>query len=406
MLPNSANIVVIGGGALGTSVAFQLAQDGHQDIVLLDRGPLANGTTSFAAGQTAYLSASPDRLPLTTYCLDFLENFADRTGYPIDFKQHGSLRIALTDAYLPELEAHRAAAEQLGHELHVLTPAEAKERVPTLDVPQAKGIIFIPRDGYVEPKSVAIGYASAARDLGVTLQTHTKVTHIETEGDQVQAVHTDRGSIQTRQVIVATGAWTRQLTQRLGLELPVVPVRHQAYVTAPLADIAPRQPIVRLIEPQIYVRPEAGGLLVGGYGYRPVSFDMNDFPDSFEIAALAPDLIYYSRLQKAAAAYFPALQQAAVVQERRGLPTMTPDAKHLVSTVTGIAGLIIATGCHVGGIQSSPAIGRMVADLISGQDQFGLLSTFAADRFAATDSDSQLRDQCETAYAHLYLQPH
>ena len=406
MFPASANIIIIGGGVLGASAAFQLAKDGHQDIVLLDRGPLASGTTPFAAGQTAYLSVSPDRLPLTTYCLDFLENFADRTGYPIHFNQHGSLRIALTEAYLPELEAHQVAADQLGHELKFLTPEEAKELVPTLDVPDAKGIIFIARDGYVEPKSIAIGYASAARDLGVTIQTHTKVSNIEVTEGKVKAVHTNRGKIQTNHIVVAAGAWTRQLTQRFGLDMQVVPVRHQAYVTAPLVDVVPRQPIVRLIEPQIYVRPEAGGLLVGGYGYRPVSFDMDEFPDRFEIAALEPDLIYYSRLHNAATTYFPTLRQAAVVQERRGLPTITPDAKYLVSTVTEVKGLIIATGCQVGGIQSSPAIGRMVADLISGQDYFGVLSAFAADRFGSVYSDAQLRDQCETVYGNLYLQPH
>ena len=103
MLPTSTNIVIIGGGVLGASAAFQLAKDGHQGILLLDRVPLASGTTPFAAGQTAYLSASTDRLPLTTYCLDFLENFADRTGYTIDFKQHGSLRIALA------VQAHQVA---------------------------------------------------------------------------------------------------------------------------------------------------------------------------------------------------------------------------------------------------------------------------------------------------------
>ena len=307
MFPASANII-IGGGVLGASAAFQSAKDGHQDIVLLDRGPLASGTTPFAAGQTAYLSVSPDRLPLTTYCLDFLENFADRTGYPIHFKQHGSLRIALTEAYLPELKAHQVAADQLGHELKFLTPEEAKELVPTLDVPDAKGIIFIARDGYVEPKSIAIGYASAARDLGVTIQTHTKVSNIEVTEGKVKAVHTNRGKIQTNHIVVATGAWTRQLTQRFGLDMQVVPVRHQAYVTAPLVDVVPRQPIVRLIEPQIYVRPEAGGLLVGGYGYRPVSFDMDEFPNRFEISALEPDLIYYSRLHDAATTYFPALR--------------------------------------------------------------------------------------------------
>lgn len=406
MLPSSTNIVIIGGGVLGTSAAFQLAKDGHQDILLLDRGPLANGTTPFAAGQTAYLSASPDRLPLTNYCLDFLENFAERTGYPIDFKQHGSLRIALTEAYLPELEAHQVAADGLGHELKSLTPKDAQELVPTLEVPEAKGIIFIARDGYVEPKSVAVGYASAARDLGVTIQTHTKVTNVDVTKGQVKAVYTNHGKVSTKQVVLAAGAWTRQLAQQFGLEIPVVPVRHQAYVTAPLVDVVPRQPIVRLIEPQIYVRPELGGLLVGGYGYRPTSFDMNDLPDHFEISALEPDFIYYNRLQHTAATYFPALQQAVVVQELRGLPTITIDARHLISTVAEIEGLIIATGCQVGGIQSSPAIGRMVADLISNQDSFGLLSTFAANRFEAVCSDTQLRDQCETVYSNLYLRPH
>jgi len=406
MLPTSTNIVIIGGGVLGASAAFQLAKDGHQGILLLDRGPLASGTTPFAAGQTAYLSASTDRLPLTTYCLDFLENFADRTGYTIDFKQHGSLRIALTEDYLPELEAHRLAAGQLGHDLELITPSEARQLVPTLEVPQAKGIIFIARDGYVEPKSMAIAYALAARDLGVAIQTHTKVTNIDVTAGQVRAVYTDRGKIQAEQVVLAAGAWTRQLAQRFGLEIPVVPVRHQAYVTAPLVDVAPQQPIVRLIEPQIYVRPEAGGLLVGGYGYRPVSFNMNDLPDHFEISALEPDSIYYNRLHQAATAYFPALKQAVVVQERRGLPTMTTDAKHIVSTVIEVEGLVIATGCQVGGIQNSPAIGRMVADLISGQDSFGLLSAFAADRFESVCSDIQLRDQCERIYSNLYLQPH
>lgn len=407
MFPNEAQIVIIGGGVLGTSAAFQLASDGQADIVLLDRGPLANGTTPFAAGQTAYLTAAQNRLPFTTYCLEFLEQFAAKTGYPIDFRQHGSLRVALTEAYLPDLEAHLEAAKTLGQTVEWLTAKEAKELVPTLAVPEAKGIIFIPRDGYVEPKSVAVGYAAAARDLGVTIHTHTRVTSIEIAAGAVKAVHTERGSIRTERVVVAAGAWTRQLTQQLGLDIKAVPVRHQAFVTAPLADMAPKQPIVRIIEPQIYVRPEAGGLLVGGYGYRPVSFDMKHFPASFEVAALAPDQIYFSRLREAATAYFPALQGAMVVQERRGLPTITPDAKHLVSAVKGAAGLIVATGCQVGGIQSSPAIGRMVADLVSGQDHFGLLSAFNADRFAEDyDDDARLRAQCETVYGHSYLQRH
>src|SRR5207244_9209017 len=130
------------------------------------------------------------------------------------------------------------------------------------------------------------------------------------------------GRIGTRGVVLAAGAWTRRFGQQLGLNLRAVPVRHQAFVTAPLAGVRADQPIVRITEPQIYARPEAGGLLVGGYGYRPLSFDMREFPEHFEIPALEADPIYYAQLMEAARPFFPALEAAVVVQERRGLPTI------------------------------------------------------------------------------------
>jgi glycine/D-amino acid oxidase-like deaminating enzyme len=205
-------------------------------------------------------------------------------------------------------------------------------------------------------------------------------------------------------VVVATGAWTRQFCQRLGLNIKTVPVRHQALVTAPLAMVAAQQPIVRIVEPQIYVRPEANGLLVGGYGYRPLSFDMDTFPPDFEIPALEADQIYYHQLTEAAAPYFPILRQAGVIQERRGLPTMTPDGQYLVSTVPEVQGLIVAAGCQVGGIWASPGLGRMVADLITGRDSLLPVAAFQADRFAdAYAHHTSLRSQCERVYACHYL---
>jgi 4-methylaminobutanoate oxidase (formaldehyde-forming) len=404
MLPHTANIVIIGGGVLGTSAAFHLAAAGHTDIVLLDRGPIAGGTTPFAAGQTAYLPAKEYLLPFTSYCLDFFEHFADHTGQTIDFHQHGSLRIALTEQHVAGLKARLDLAASLNDAAELLTPQQARELVPALEVPDARGILFAPRDGYVEPRSVAAGYAAAARARGVTICTRTPVSSIDVDDGAVRSVRTPAGTIQTRRVVVAAGAWTRQFCQQLDLNIRAVPVRHQAFVTAPLSVVKPQQPIVRVVEPQVYARPEAGGLLVGGYGYRPLSFDMHDFPSDFEIPDLAADQIYYQQLTEAATQYLPALRDAVVIQERRGLPTSTPDGLYLVSEVDQVQGLVLMTGCQVGGIWASPGLGRIVADVVSGQESLLPAAAFKVDRFAdAYAHDTALRSRCEQVYACHYL---
>jgi glycine/D-amino acid oxidase-like deaminating enzyme len=404
MVPHTAHIVIIGGGVLGTSAAFHLAAAGHKDIVLLDRGPIAGGTTPFAAGQTAYLPDKEYLLPFTTYCLEFFEHFADHTGYAIDFHQHGSLRIALTEQHVAGLQTRLNLAASLDDTAELLTPQQARELVPALQVPDARGILFAPRDGYVEPRSVAAAYAAAARARGVTIYTRTPVTGVEVDDGAVRTVRTPSGTIQARWVVVAAGAWTRQFCQQLNLNIRAVPVRHQAFVTAPLSVVHPQQPVVRVVEPQIYARPEAGGLLVGGYGYRPLSFDMHDFPADFEIPDLEADQIYYQQLSDAAAQYLPVLRDAVVIQERRGLPTVTPDGLYLVSEVDQVQGLLIMSGCQVGGIWASPGLGRIVADVVSGQESLLPAAAFKVDRFAdAYAHDTLLRSRCEQVYACHYL---
>ena len=404
MVPHAAHIVIIGGGVLGTSAAFHLAAAGHQDIVLLDRGPIAGGTTPFAAGQTAYLPAKEYLLPFTTYCIEFFEHFAERTGQAIDFRQHGSLRVALTEPHVAGLKTRMNLATSLGDRVELLTPQQARELVPALEVPDAQGILYAPRDGYVEPRSVAAAYAAAARQRGVTICTRTPVTSVDVDDGAVRAVRTTAGTIAARWVVVAAGAWTRQFCQPLDLNVRAVPVRHQAFVTAPLSVVAPQQPIVRVVEPQVYARPEAGGLLVGGYGYRPLSFDMHDFPADFEIPDLEADQIYYQQLREAATQYLPVLREAVIIQERRGLPTMTPDGLYLVSEVDQVQGLIVMSGCQVGGIWASPGLGRIVADVVSGQESLLPAAAFKVDRFADTYAHgTTLRSRCEQVYACHYL---
>ena len=403
MIPKRANVVVIGGGVLGTSAAFHLADAGEKDVLLLDRGPIASGTTPFAAGQTGYLKSDATALDFGVYCLEFLEEFEKRTGRAIDFRQDGSLLIALTEKHAADLEARVAAAKTIGHEAELISPERARQLVPSLQLNEAAGILQIPRDGYVEPKSLAVAYAAAATDRGASIQTRTPVTEVEVVDGRVRAVVTPSGRIETDWVVLAAGAWTRQFGQRLGLDVKAVPVRHQAFVTGPMKNMAKHQPITRVVEPQIYIRPYDDGLLVGGYGYRPLSFDMNDFPHDFEIPALEADQVYYHQLAEAASQFFPALRDATVIQERRGLPTMSADGDHIVSELVEAQGMIVAGACNVGGIHSSPGVGRVVADIVTGREPWLPAASLKADRFGDDlGNDAILRSRCEEVYARHY----
>ena len=403
MSPKSANVVVIGGGVLGTSAAFHLAEAGQDDVLLIDRGPIASATTPQAAGQTGYLNVDRFARKFGMYCIEFFENFEQRTGHAIDFRQCGSLRVALTKPFQADLEARHKAAQQLGHAVEFLSRSQAQELVPTFDPPEDCRILLIPRDGYVEPKSVAVAFAAAAKDRGVAIETRVEATGLQINGGCVTGVATSQGTIQARSVVLAAGAWTRQFGQRIGLNLRTVPVRHQAFVTGPLAGVLPRQPIVRITEPQIYVRQEAAGLLVGGYGYRPLSFDMDEFDATFEIRSLAADPVYYQQLHAAATTFFPSLGDAVVIQERRGLPTISPDGRLIISEPGGLRGLVVLSACGVGGIDRSPGAGRLAAEIVSGGPPWIDPAVLSADRFGDQyATDGSLRARCEEIYAHHY----
>lgn len=403
MIPKRAKVVVIGGGVLGTSAAFHLVDAGEKDVLLLDRGPIASGTTPFAAGQIGYLKGDPNTLDFGAYCVDFFEQFEKRTGHAIDLHQDGSLLIALTEKYRAILKSRVPVAKAVGHEAELISLERARELVPSLELSPDSAILWIPRDGYVEPKSVAVAYAAAATDRGATIRTRTPVTDVEIVGGRVRAVVTPSGRVETDWVVLAAGAWTRQFGQRLGLNLKTVPVRHQAFVTGPMENLGAHQPITRVIEPQVYVRPYDDGLLVGGYGYRPLSFDMNEFPDDFEISALEADQVYYQQLTEAASQFFPALRDATIIQERRGLPTIAVDGGLIVSELAQAKGMIVAAACNVGGIHHSPGIGRVVTDIVTGRKPWLSAESLRADRFTDDlENDTTLRSRCEERYAHHY----
>jgi 4-methylaminobutanoate oxidase (formaldehyde-forming) len=219
----------------------------------------------------------------------------------------------------------------------------------------------------------------------------------------IERVVTETGEIRTPVVVDSAGAWTRVVAEMTGIRVPIVPTRHQLYITKPIAGVLPSQPIVRILDVNVYVRPERGGLMLGGYEPDPLQVDPRSLPAGFQIADLALDMAPLRRLTEAVIDQFPALRDAEIAELRGGLPTMTADGRHVVDQVPGMRGFFVASGCCVGGLSISPAVGEALADwIVDGQSGLDL-SPLRLTRFGPElESEERLRQACLWRYAHHY----
>jgi 4-methylaminobutanoate oxidase (formaldehyde-forming) len=258
-------------------------------------------------------------------------------------------------------------------------------------------------DLYLEPVDLPRAYVRAAEKLGASILEHTPVTAIATSNGAIERVVTDRGDILTTVAVDAAGAWTRVVADMTGIRVPIVPTRHQLYITRPIDGVAAEQPIVRVLDVNVYVRPERGGLMLGGYEPDPLQIDMNAQGADFQIKDLALDFEPLRKLTDEVRSEFPVLQNAEVREFRGGLPTMTIDGSHIIDRVPGVAGFFVASGCCVGGLSISPAIGEVLADwIIDGEPPIDL-SSLRLTRFGAeVDTEERLRKACLWRYAHQY----
>lgn len=400
---SEAAVVIIGGGIFGCSIAFHLAKKGQQDVVLLEKNAIASGTTPLAAGLVPQIRATELLTRAMTYSLELFEQFEAETGCACGFQQVGSVKVATDEARLAELEEHVALGRKLGIDIDFVSPERVQELAPILRLDSVKAMTLAPRDGFVNPHLTAVGLATAAHRLGVTIHTHTRVTGLSLGADGTHRIATERGEIRAPVLIDAAGAWSRFLGQEVDLHLPVVPVRHQYYITAPLPGVPPTLPVLRFPDLNGYVRQEAGGLLVGGFEARPRSFDLRQQPSAFEIKDVPADLRVFEHFTAALQPYVPILAEALIVAERRGLPTLTPDGDFLVGEIPGAPGFYVASGCCVTGISAAPVLGKLLAErLVDGAPSLDM-SSMHVDRFGSEYEDSAtLRQACEDVYGHYY----
>jgi 4-methylaminobutanoate oxidase (formaldehyde-forming) len=400
---HEAAVVIIGGGIFGCSIAYHLAKKGQNQVVLLEKNVIASGTTPMAAGLVPQLRANAWLTQAITYSVELYENFAAETGCPPVFQQVGSMKIALTEERAQELEAHVTLGKKLGVDIDFLSQGQAQRLVPTLHPAGIRAITFAPRDGFANPHLVAVGLATVAHRLGVTIVTHTPVRGVTLNVGGEHIIYTDRGEIRTPVVVDAAGAWARHLGEDFGIRIPVTPVRHQYFITAPLPGVSSTQPVVRFPDLNSYMRQENGGLLVGGFESTPLSVDMRTLPTTFEIRDTPADTMVLEHFREALLPYVPILGESFWVAERRGLPTMTPDGDFLLGDIPGVPGLYIASGCCVTGVSAAPVLGKLLAELIVDGRPSLDISAMHISRFGREyEENTVLHQACESAYAHYY----
>ncbi|HEY2993045.1 MAG TPA: FAD-binding oxidoreductase [Methylomirabilota bacterium] len=398
----SADAVVVGSGAFGASAAYHLARRGAR-VALLDRAALASQTSPRAAGLSSQVRATPALTRLAQRAVAKLATFTADTGQPLRFTQSGALKLARTERDAEQLTREVARGAAAGVPIELISVAEARRRLPILGERGIVAITWSPTDCNVEPSEVPLGYCRAAEKLGAVLLPHTPATGFDIGMRGVEGVRTPSGTIATRVVVDAAGAWARVLATGLGASLPVVPTRHQLLITEPIAGVRPEFPIARVIDANVYVRHERGGLMLGGYEPDPLQLDASALPG--DIAELPLDIEVLWRLARSVAEQFPIFQDPAirVAEHRGGLPTLTLDDRYLMGPLPGVDGGWVMSGCCVGGLSASPALGEAMAEWILDGAPALDVSEISTARFADRDLDeTELRERCRHAYATHY----
>ena len=389
-------------GCPGASTAYHLSAAGHH-VVLIDQHAIGSQTSARAAGLSAEVRDTRLMTHLASRGVDMLLRFSAETGEPLDVHQSGSLKVARRKEHAAMVHADVARGQSMDVPIRLVTPQEAHRLMPFFDPTGVEAISFNPRDVYLDPVQLPQGYARAAAKLGCTLLPQTRVEKVMVAGGVVEGVRTRQGMIRAPIVVDAAGAWLRRLVRSAGLDLPIIATRHQLMITSPLPGVRPEQPITRIMDANVYVRPCDGGLMLGGYEPDPLQVSEETMAAGYSIDAMPLDPSVLRRLAQAVVAQFPVFRDAAIAVVRGGLPTMTPDNEHVIGPLPGISGLFVIGGCNVGGLSTAPAFGELLSAMILGGELPEDIAQLLPERLLRRDwPEDELRDICRRSYAAHY----
>ena len=362
-IPGKAQVVIIGGGIVGCSIAYHLTLRGVSDVVLLERRQLTCGTTWHAAGLVGQLRATHNLTRLAQYTTGLYASLEQETGQATGFRQMGSLALASTEARFEELKRGASMARCFGLQVDVLTPRQAAELWPAMAVDDLVGAVFLPKDGQTNPVDTTQALAKGARRRGARIFENVRVTEIVVEGGRAVGVRSSAGDVEADVVVNAAGMWAHGLGAAVGAAVPLHAAEHFYIVTEPIAGL-PKLPVLRDADSCAYFKEDAGKLLVGWFEPVAKPWGMDGIPDDHAFETLPEDLAHIEPLLEASIRRVPLLGKAGIQLFFNGAESFTPDDRYLLGETPEVRNLFVAAGFNSIGIQSAGGAGKVLADWI------------------------------------------
>ena len=369
-LPRRANVVIIGGGVMGTSIAFHLAEAGLSNIVVIERDTLGSGSSAKPLGGVRATFSEPGNIQLGQRSLETFERFHEVFKIDIGLQQVGYLFLCRDGSELEALENATSVQNSFGCSVRMVTPAEAVVLNPFLRQAALLGGSFSPRDGFAQPLKVVKAYTEAAKQLGVAFCEHTEVLDIQKSAAAAHEMHTSRGVITANTVVIAAGAWSERIGEMVGAYLPVEPVRRQIGITEQRAKPFPTVPFTLDLSTTLYFHNYWNGLLLGISNADEEPGFCREFSYRWKTA-----------FDQAAEIIAPSLVHLPLVAGWAGLYENTPDHNALIGKADHLDGVFYATGFSGHGFLQAPAVGELMRDLYLGRESFMDPTPFSAVRF-------------------------
>jgi len=363
-LPARADVVIVGGGIVGASIAYHLTKVGITNTVLLERKQLTSGTTWHAAGLVGQLRASRNLTELAKYTTSLFEGLEKETGQATGFKQNGSISIALTPGRLEELVRGASMAKNFGLAVEVVSTADIRQRLPHYNMENVLGGVFLPKDGQVNPIDVTQALAAGARSRGAKIFENTKVTRIIVENGAAVGVETTEGAIRADKVVIASGMWSRELGKSIGVSIPLHACEHFYIVSEPIAELPRNMPVVRVPDECTYYKEDAGKLMVGAFEPKAKPWGTCGIDDEHAFVTLPEDMDHFEPILGNAINRVPLLETAGIQLFFNGPESFTPDNRYYLGEAPEVKNCFVATGFNSIGIQSSGGAGLVLADWI------------------------------------------
>ncbi|PCI46025.1 MAG: FAD-dependent oxidoreductase [Alphaproteobacteria bacterium] len=364
--PTQADIVVIGGGIIGCSVAYHLAKEGAKNIILLEGGQLTNGSTWHAAGLVGQLRSSAGITQLLKNSVDLYKNLEADTGLATGWKMNGGLRLACNEDRWTEVKRQATTAHSFGLPMELLTASEAQKLWPLMDVSDVIGAAFLPTDGQANPSDITQSLAKGARMRGVKFHEHTRVSSITVENGRVAGVSTDQGDIKCEKIINCCGQWAKEVGRMAGVNVPLQAVEHQYMVTETLKpDAVPGNlPTLRDPDRLIYFKEEVGGLVMGGYEPNPIAWARDGIPKDFYFSLLNQNWDHFEQLMEQALIRVPALETAGIRTLTNGPESFTPDGNFILGEAPEVKNFFVGAGFNAFGIAAGGGAGKALAEWV------------------------------------------